>query len=309
MLAHRALFIKWAVAFYQISTNLKGISSMKLHRDLGITQKAAWHMLHRIREAWNTGYTGRFSGPVEVDEHYVGGKSTNMHESKKRRMEKAGTAYSKVPVVGMKDRATNRVKAEVVEATDKATIHPFVYAATEYNTMVYTDDAGVYKYLRRPHDSVKHSAGEYVRGKAHTNGLESFWAMLRRGHVGVYHKMSWKHLHRYVQEFVGRHNDRPLDTIVQLSKMAVAVVGKRLRYSDLIAQQIPAQANVCPCRLCWSGATNAVGELTQGYVAELKPLQFATFMFRPYQFVIVGARQLTLTKICKLSSIQFQVFL
>ena len=224
---------KWAIAFYQISTNLKGVSSMKLHRDLGITQKAAWHMLHRIREAWDNG-KDKFGGPVEVDEHYVGGKSTNMHATKKRRMEKVGTAYSKFPVVGMKDRATNQVKAEVVETTDKPTLQGFVHRNTEADALIYTDEAKAYIGMRRRHETVRHSVGEYVRDMAHTNGLESFWAMLRRGHIGTYHKLSLKHLHRYVREFSGRHNDRPLDTAAQLSKLACGVVGRRLRYSDLI---------------------------------------------------------------------------
>ena len=118
--------------------------------------------------------------------------------------------------------------------------------------MVYTDDASAYGGMRRRHETVNHSAGEYVRGMAHTNGMESFWAMLRRGHIGTYHKMSWKHLDRYIREFVGHHNDRPLDTAAQLSRMACGVIGKQLRYSggDLIGRKIPPQVDVCPCRIC-----------------------------------------------------------
>ncbi len=222
---------KWAIAFYQISTNLKGVSSMKLHRDLGITQKAAWHMLHRIREAWDNG-KDKFGGPVEVDEHYVGGKEHNKHESKKLR---AGRGpVGKTPVVGIKDRETNQVRAEVIETPDKPTLQGFVHRNTEPDALVYTDEARAYIGIRRQHKAVRHSVGEYVRDMAHTNGLESFWAMLRRGHIGTYHKLSVKHLHRYIREFSGRHNDRPLDTATQLSKLASGVVGRRLRYSDLI---------------------------------------------------------------------------
>ena len=223
---------KWAIAFYLYMTNLKGVSSMKLHRDLGITQKSAWHMAHRIRET--LAVTGnRFSGPVEVDEAYIGGKERNKHNAKKLR---AGRGpVGKTAVVGMKDRETGQIASQVIEHTDAPTLQGFVERNTEPDATVYTDDAAAYRGMPRHHEAVKHSVSEYVRGMAHTNGMESHWASLKRGYDGVYHQMSAKHLHRYVTEFEGRHNRRPLDTSEQMARMAKGADGKSLRYADLIA--------------------------------------------------------------------------
>ena len=222
---------KWIVAIYLITTNLKGVSSMKLHRDIGVTQKTAWHMLHRIREAWNiSGDT--YEGEVEVDESYFGGKESNKHA--KDKLNAGRGTVGKTAVVGMKNRDTNQVQAEVVEATDKATLQGFVVENTTPDTVVYTDEAMAYSGLPRTHLAVGHGVGEYVREQAHTNGLESFWSMLKRGYTGTYHHISPKHLHRYVDEFSGRHNVRPLDTIDQMELVARRAAGKRLRYKDLI---------------------------------------------------------------------------
>ncbi len=224
---------KWAIAFYLYSTNLKGVSSMKLHRDLGITQKSAWHMAHRIRESWDV-TSDKFAGPVEADETYIGGKESNKHESKKL---KAGRGtVGKTAVVGVRDRQTGQVATAVVQRTDKATLQGFVHSHTEPFATIYTDELGSYQGMNRPHESVAHGVKEYVRGQAHTNGMESHWAMLKRGYEGVYHQFSAKHLHRYANEFEGRHNVRPLDTAEQMSEMARGAVGKLLRYEDLIGE-------------------------------------------------------------------------
>lgn len=222
----------WALAFYLYSTNLKGVSSMKLHRDLGITQKTAWHLAHRIRETWNI-ETERMAGPVEADECYMGGKEGNKHASKK--LNAGRGTVGKTPVAGLKDRGTNQVKTQVVESTNAQTLQGFVTENTEAEAQVYTDESSAYRGLERSHETVCHSAGEYVREKASTNGIESHWAMLKRGHDGVYHHFSVKHLNRYVKEFEGRHNTRPLDTENQMASIAKQSANKRLTYQDLTA--------------------------------------------------------------------------
>ncbi len=206
---------------------------MKLHRDLGITQKSAWHMEHRIRECRNAA-ADKFAGPVEADETYIGGKEGNKHADKK--LHAGRGTVGKTAVVGVKDRATNRVNAQVVAATDAPTLRRFVGTRTADAATVYTDEAAAYNGLARPHEAVKPSVGEYGREMAHTNGIESFWATLKRGHDGVYHHFSVKHLDRYVTEFEGRHNFRPLDTAEQLAELAQGSVGKHLPYADLIGE-------------------------------------------------------------------------
>ena len=164
----------------------------------------------------------------------MGGKEGNKHASKKlhERHREGKTA-----VLAAKDRKTNQVKARVIDdETDGETLRNFVRESAKAGATVYTDGASSYRGMTGyDHDFVKHSVGEFVKGMAHTNGVESFWAMLKRGYYGVYHKMSPKHLQRYVNEFAGRHNLRDMDTLDQMVSVVCGMVGKRLMYRDLTA--------------------------------------------------------------------------
>ena len=225
---------KWAIAIYLCLTSLKSVSSMKLHRDIGVSQATAWFMLHRIREAWAGDGEGPFDGPVEFDETYMGGKRKNKSNAERKAATGRG-AVDMTAVVGAKDRATNKVSAKVVTSTDAPTLQGFVAENAEPDAVVYTDDAAAYEGIPNPHESVKHSVSEYVKGMAHTNGIESFWSMLKRAHKGTFHKISPKHLQRYVNEFSGKHNHRESDTIVQMRDTVARLVGRRLLYRDLVA--------------------------------------------------------------------------
>ncbi len=224
---------KWVVAMYLMTTNLKGVSSMKLHRDLGIAQSTAWTLAQKIRQGWIR--DDKLGGTVEVDETYLGGKYSNMHKSKKPRMVGAGT-QDKTPVVAIKERKSKKIKAKVTRPVSSITLQRMVKESVEEGSTVYTDQNRGYIGLRKKnyrHESVNHSVGEHVREQAHTNGVESFWAALKRGYYGTYHRMSEKHLDRYVTEFSGRHNARELDTIDQMAFLAKGMVGKNLPYKEL----------------------------------------------------------------------------
>lgn len=221
---------KWVIAMYLMTTSLKGVSSMKLYRDLGITQKSAWMMAQKIRQGWIEDM--KLEGTVEVDEVYIGGKEKNKHEDK--RSHTRGPS-GKETVVGIKDRKANKVVAKHVPNLTKDEIQGFIGANVDQKAMVYTDEHKSYSGLPYEHESVNHSVGEYVRKQAHTNGIESFWAVLKRGYTGTYHRMSPKHLNRYVTEFAGRHNVREMDTIDQMALLAKGMVGKKLPYKKLVS--------------------------------------------------------------------------
>ena len=233
-------FRKWVLAIYLHMTSLKGVSSMKLHRDIEVTQKTAWFMLNRIREAFKRDDDDEppMGGPVEVDETFVGGTVRNMSNARRKARKDAGLAQGATDmtsVVGIKDRELNEVRAEVVDARDMETLQGFIAEHAATDAKVYTDDHRAYAGMPFDHETVNHSAAEYVRDMAHTNGIESFWAVLKRAHKGVYHKFSVKHLQRYVTDFAGRHNVRTKDTLSQMEFIVAGMVGKRLTYKALKA--------------------------------------------------------------------------
>ena len=228
-------FQTWMIATYLMTTSLKGVSSMKQHRDLSINQRSAWFLAHRLRVALAE-KGGVFDGPIEVDETYFGGKRSRMSNAKRRELKETGRgSVGKTAVAGLKDRTSNKVRAKVVRRTDAETLQGFVTDHTAADTTVYSDDSRAYSGLPFDHETVKHSLNEYVRGDVHTNGIESLWSTMKRAHKGTFHKMSPKHLDRYVQEFAGRHNLRDMDTIDIMEALVVGMDRKRLKYHELIA--------------------------------------------------------------------------
>jgi transposase-like protein len=228
---------KWLYAMYLLVTARKGISSLQLAKEIGITQKSAWFVLHRIREACGGPKLTKLKGIVELDECFIGGKERNKHEHKKL---KAGRgAVGKTAVLGMRERDGRTVLAPMDERTMQA-VTAQIHNNIELGTQLYTDDGIVFSDLDGlffKHESVNHSAGEYSRGVATTNSIESVWAVLKRGVYGTFHHISPKHVGRYTDEFAWRLNEGNVKnhTTERLDSMVGAISGKRLTYERLTA--------------------------------------------------------------------------
>jgi transposase-like protein len=221
---------KWLLAMYILTASKKGVSSIQLSKHLGCTQKTAWFLAHRIRETWQRDID-KLDGTIEVDEAYFGGKEKNKHNKDKL---KAGRgAVGKIAVVGMMQR-NGQVRAKVVEQTNHSTLRSEILKNVKVGSNLYTDQYKAYNGLKLyNHKKVKHSVGEYVKGVVHTNSIESFWALLKRGYYGIYHYMSKKHFQKYVNEFVRRFNGKEISIQDQMTNIILDGIGIRLTYGKL----------------------------------------------------------------------------
>jgi transposase-like protein len=225
---------KWMMAIWLITSHKKGVASTTLARDLGVTQKTAWFMLHRLRHAARTqSFNKPLEGEVEIDETYVGGKAVNRHRSDPNR--KHGGFAGKAAVIGALERG-GKVVATVIASTNTATLDGFAHAVIAPGASVSTDEHAGYRHLGRTfdHGVVRHGTGEYVVGKTHTNGIEGYWSLLKRQIVGIHHFVSPKHLAAYVNESAWRFNLRGIGEGSRVNELLASTSGGKLSYKELI---------------------------------------------------------------------------
>lgn len=228
---------KWLTAIWMIANCKNGVSSYEIHRAIGITQKSAWFMLHRIRLAMQAGSFEKLSGEVECDETYVGGKSINMHVKKRKEIKMTQGYTHKTGVMGLLER-NGKVKANVIKVADTETLLGAINGHVEIGSTVYTDDAGGYRKMNEDytHEVINH-AHEYVRGNVHTNSIENFWSLLKRSIKGTYISVAPEHLQKYVEEQTFRFNERKGKDQDRFIALLESISGKRLTYAQLIGYE------------------------------------------------------------------------
>lgn len=224
---------KWYTLIYLITSNKKGISSCQASRDLGVSQKSAWYMLQRIRNTFKeNGYKTKLEKTVETDETFIGGKNRNRHWDKKVKNSQGRSFKDKTPVFGMLQRG-GKIRAQKVPNTKKKTLEPIILANVKRNSKLMSDEWSAYYDMHKYyiHKVVNHKRGQYVVGNAHTNTIEGFWSLLKRGILGIYHNVSRKHLDLYVSEFTFRYNNRKTSTESRMKKVLQS--DKRISYKKL----------------------------------------------------------------------------
>ena len=225
----------WCYGFYRAATSKKGVSALEIHRQTGLSYKSSLFLLHRIRYAMDAQDIEPLSGVVEVDEVFIGGKPRRINRGYKQKTVKKDKAI----VIGMKERG-GRVRPRVIADVTGDTLKAVIAQNVEKSSRVMTDDWSGYRGLRNAgwnHESVKHSMYEYVRGDVHTNSIEGFFGMLKRGINGIYHSVSKKHLHRYLSEFEFRHDNRELTDGQRVVKAIKAASNKRLTYRQCVGSE------------------------------------------------------------------------
>lgn len=230
---------KWFTAVYLVANHKKGISSLQLGRDISVTQRTAWFMIHRIREALTVDYPELLQGVVEIDESFIGGNITNKHKKVRLELNKKGDSpqVHKTGIMGLLERGGN-VKLQVLKTTsyDGITFKPIIRDNVSTNAVIITDGFGAYRGLDKEykqHEIIQHSKDEFVRGSYHTNSIEGFWSQMKRGIYGIYHSVSPKHLQRYCDEFAFRHNTRTIKDYERFSLTLRNLEG-RLTYNQLV---------------------------------------------------------------------------